>query len=56
MTLMDQPVGHGKIYAGARFGGAANLEAFTDTRWVDRPWRHRALPLLDRYRCLRDDR
>jgi benzaldehyde dehydrogenase (NAD) len=34
MTLMDQPVGHGKIYAGARFGGPANLEPFTDTRWL----------------------
>jgi hypothetical protein len=34
MTLMDQPVWRGEIYSGARFGGAANLGAFTDTRWV----------------------
>ena len=30
MTLMGEPVRRGEIYA----GGAANLEAFTDTRWV----------------------
>jgi hypothetical protein len=30
MTLMDEPVRRGEIYA----GGAANLEAFTDTRRV----------------------
>ncbi len=43
MALMDEPARRGKIYSGggigasgtgARFGGAANLEAFTDTRWV----------------------
>ena len=34
MTLMDEPVWRGKIYSGASFGGAASLEAFTDTRWV----------------------
>jgi hypothetical protein len=34
MTLMDEPVWRGEIYSGARFGGAANLEAFADTRWV----------------------
>ena len=34
MTLVDQPVWRGEIYSGARFGGAANLEAFTDSRWV----------------------
>ena len=43
MALMDESVWRGKIYSGggigasstgARFGGAANLEAFTDTRWV----------------------
>ena len=41
MALMDESVWCGKIYSGgwvgassARFGGAANLEAFTDTRWV----------------------
>jgi len=37
MALMDQSVWRGRIGAsgtGARFGGAANLEAFTDTRWV----------------------
>jgi hypothetical protein len=32
MTLMAQPVWRGEIYSGARYGGAANLEAFTDTR------------------------
>jgi hypothetical protein len=34
MTLTDRPAWRGEIYSGARFGGAANLEAFTDTRWV----------------------
>jgi benzaldehyde dehydrogenase (NAD) len=37
MALMDESVWRGKIGAsgtGARFGEAANLEAFTDTRWV----------------------
>jgi hypothetical protein len=50
MAFMDESVWRGKIYsggwvggepatapgvgAGARFGGAANLEAFTDTRWL----------------------
>jgi len=48
MALMDESVWRGKIYSGgwvggelgsasgtgARFGGAANLDAFTDTRWV----------------------
>jgi hypothetical protein len=44
MALMDESVWRGKIYSGgrvggigasgtgARFGGVANLEAFTDTR------------------------
>jgi benzaldehyde dehydrogenase (NAD) len=40
---MDESVWRGKIYSGGgigasstgvRFGGAANLEAFSDTRWV----------------------
>jgi benzaldehyde dehydrogenase (NAD) len=37
---MDESVWRGKIFSGgasgtgARFGGAANLEAFTNTRWV----------------------
>jgi hypothetical protein len=31
MALMDESVWRGKIYSG---GGAASLEAFTDTRWV----------------------
>ncbi len=31
MTLMDESVWRGTICSGARFGGAANLEAFTDT-------------------------
>lgn len=49
MALMDESVWRGKIYSGgwvggelgsgasgtgARFGGAANLDAFTETRWV----------------------
>ncbi len=36
MALMDEAVWRGKIYSGtgARFGGTANREAFTDTRWV----------------------
>ena len=46
MALMDESVWRGKIYSGgwvggvgasgtgARFGGTANLDAFTDTRWV----------------------
>ena len=49
MALMDESVWRGKIFSGgwvgwvggigasgtgARFGGAANLDAFTDTRWV----------------------
>ena len=38
MALMDESVWRGKIYSGgwvgARFGGAASLDAFTDTRWV----------------------
>jgi benzaldehyde dehydrogenase (NAD) len=35
MAVMDESVWRGKIYSGgARFGGTANLEAFTDTRWV----------------------
>jgi hypothetical protein len=34
MALMDESVWRGKIYSGATFGGTANLEAFTDTRWV----------------------
>ena len=41
MALMDESVWRGKIYAGTgvRFGGAANLEAFTGTRWVTVPRR-----------------
>jgi benzaldehyde dehydrogenase (NAD) len=31
MVLMDESVWRGKF---SRFGGAANLEAFTGTRWV----------------------
>ena len=31
MVLMDESVWRGKIYT---VGGVANLEAFTDTRWV----------------------
>ena len=49
MALMDKSVWRGKIHsggwigrdlgigasgAGVRFGGAANLDAFLDTRWV----------------------
>ena len=43
MALMDESVWRGAIYSGggigasgtgARFGGAANLDAFTDTRRV----------------------
>ena len=39
MVLMDESVWRGKFYTGAsgtnvRFGGAANLEAFTGTRSV----------------------
>ena len=38
MALMDESVWRGKIYSGGRTGlatpAAANLEAFTDTRWV----------------------
>ena len=34
MTLMDESVWRGTIYSGGWVGGAANLEAFTDTRWV----------------------
>jgi benzaldehyde dehydrogenase (NAD) len=36
MALMDEAVWRGKIDSGtgARFSGTANLEAFTDTRWV----------------------
>jgi benzaldehyde dehydrogenase (NAD) len=41
MARMDDSVWRGKIYSGGwagasgtRFGGAANLEAFTDTRRV----------------------
>ena len=46
MVLMDEPVWRGKICSGGgvgasgtgvRFGGAANLEAFTGTRWVTVP-------------------
>jgi len=44
MTLMDESAWRGMIYAGARFGGAANLEEFTDTRGGI----VRALSLLDR--------
>jgi hypothetical protein len=32
MTVVDEPVWCGTIYSGARSGGPANLEAFTDTR------------------------
>jgi benzaldehyde dehydrogenase (NAD) len=38
MALMDEPNiplgGIGASGTGARFGGVASLEAFTDTRWV----------------------
>lgn len=34
MALMDESVWRGRIYSGGWFGGAANLEAFTDTRRV----------------------
>lgn len=34
MAVMDESVWRGKIYSGARSGGTANLDAFTDTRWV----------------------
>ena len=49
MAIMDESVWRGRTYSGgwigrdlgigasgtgARFGGAANLDAFTDTRWV----------------------
>jgi hypothetical protein len=34
MALMDESVWRGRTYSGARFGGAANLDAFTDIRWV----------------------
>ena len=34
MTLTHESVWRGQIYSGARFGGAANLEAFTGTRRV----------------------
>jgi benzaldehyde dehydrogenase (NAD) len=34
MALMDESVWRGTIHSGAKFGGAANLDAFTDTRWV----------------------
>jgi benzaldehyde dehydrogenase (NAD) len=39
---MDESVWRGTFYTGAsgtdvRFGGAANLEAFTGTRWVTVP-------------------
>lgn len=34
MALMDESVWRGNIYPGGGIGGAANLEAFTDTRWV----------------------
>ena len=44
MTLIDESSRRGLIYAGARFGRAANLEAFTDTRGGT----VRALSLLDR--------
>jgi hypothetical protein len=44
MTLMDESAWRGVICSGARFGGAANLEPFTDTRRVT----VRALSLLDR--------
>jgi benzaldehyde dehydrogenase (NAD) len=31
---MDEPVWRGTIYSGGWVGGTANLEAFTDARWV----------------------
>ena len=34
MALMDESVWRGKIYSGSWVRGAANLDAFTDTRWV----------------------
>ena len=44
MALMDESVWRGVIHSGARFGGAANPEPFTDTRRVT----VRALSLVDR--------
>ena len=37
MALMDESVWRGRIYSAARFGGVANLEAFTDTPLGNRP-------------------
>ena len=48
MSFLDEPAWRGKVYqggwtrgagvgasgTGARFGGGANADAFTDTRWV----------------------
>ena len=34
MTRTDERAWRGTIYSGVGFGGAANLEAFTDTRWM----------------------
>ena len=34
MAVMDESVWRGKIYSGGWVGGTANLDAFTDTRWV----------------------
>ena len=54
-TVDDEPNvpfgGLGASGTGARFGGTANLEAFTDTRWVTirgdiAPIRSRQVPLL----------
>ena len=42
--------GIGASGTGARFGGTANLDAFTDTRWVTDAQRDRALPVLDAVR------
>ena len=49
-TVDDEPNapfgGTGASGTGARFGGTANLEAFTETRWVTIRGRHRSVPLL----------
>ncbi len=64
MALMDDQTvddwpnipfgGLGASGTGARFGGSANLEAFTDYRWVTIRGGI-SLPVLARYRRLRDD-
>ena len=51
-TVDDEPnIPFGGIFdsgTGTRFGGTANLEAFTETRWVTDPGRHRPVPVLAR--------